>query len=168
MFHYNSTAISIDYSLILRTSMCHAQLFVKQSNAVGGGIHHSGSTISSQKLVMSPTAMPPEPSLMNVMVVKENKGTLPNPHEREHDFTTLPQHLHPEMLPVAAALSASNLDDASNETLSSSKDRSYPSPKSAKSSSYKGKSNRDQTSNISKQNGKKKTSKLKGNIVVGA
>ena len=112
--------------------------------------------------------MPPDPSIMNVMVVKNNKRTsLPNLHKREYDSTTLPQHLQPEMLPEAAALSASNLADASNETTSSLKDSLHSSLKSVKSSSYKGKPNRDQTSKFSNQNGKSKTSKLKGNIVGG-
>ena len=126
----------------------------------GGIIHPSGSTISSQKLVMSPSAMPTGPSLMNVVVAK--KSTETNQHKEEDKYSTLPEHPQTEMLPEAAALSATNIDDASNETLSSLKD-SLPFPnKSLKSSSYKDKSNRDQKSKVAKQKNKKNPSKFKG------
>ena len=126
----------------------------------GGIIHPSGSTVSSQKLVMSPSAMPTAPSLMNVVVAK--KSTETSNHKQEDEYSTLPEHPQTEILPEAAALSASNIDDASNETLSSLKDSLLSSHKSLKSSSYKGKSNRDQKSKAAKKNGKKNPSKLKG------
>ena len=109
---------------------------------------------------MSPSAMPRDPSLMNVVVAK--KSTETNQHKQEDEYSTLPQHPQTEMLPEAAALSATNTDDASNETLSSLKDSLPSSHKSLKSSSYKGKSDRDQKSRTAKQNDKKKPSKLKG------
>ena len=109
---------------------------------------------------MSPSAMPTAPSLMNVVVAK--KSTETNKHKQEDEYSTLPEHPQTEILPEAAALSASNIDDASNETLSSLKDSLLSSHKSLKSSSYKGKSNRDQKSKAAKKNGKKNPSKLKG------
>ena len=125
-----------------------------------GIIPPSGSTISSQKLVMSPSALPPDPNIMNVMAVKENEAT--NRPKREFDSITLPNTLQAETLPEAAALSATYSDDASNKTLSSLKDPLNSSRNSIKSLSSKGKANRDQNSKSSKQNRKQKTSKLKG------
>ena len=129
-----------------------------------GIIPPSGSTISSQKLVMSPTALPPDPNIMNVMAVKENEAT--NRPKRDFDSITLPNTLQPETLPEAAALSATYSDDASNKTLSSLKDPLNSSRNSIKSLSSKGKANRDQNSKSSKQNRKQKTSKLQG-ILIG-
>ena len=128
-----------------------------------GIIPPSGSTISSQKLVMSPTALPPDPNIMNVMAVKENEAT--NRPKREFDSITLPNTLQPETLPEAAALSATYSDDASNKTLSSLKDPLNSSRNSIKSLSSKGKANRDQSSKSSKKDRKQKKSKLKGILI---
>ena len=98
------------------------------------------------------------------MVVKENEGNRQNRHQQEDDDTSsLHQELQLERLPEAAALSASNSVDALNKTiLSSSSKDSLLSSDSVKLSPYKGKSNRDQTLENSKDKSNKITSKMKG------
>ena len=156
---------SYNYSLLWSASISHGQLFVKNSNTLTG-IHSLASTIASTpNLQMSPAALPPDPSIMNIMVVKENERNRQNRHEREDDDTSsLHQELQLERLPKASALSTSNSIDAFNKTiLSSSSKDSLISSNSVKSSPYKGKLNRDHTLEYSKGKANKITSKMKGN-----
>ena len=113
----NLVAINYNYSLLCGASISHGQLFVKNSNTLTG-IHSLASTIASTpNLQMSPAALPPDPSIMNIMVVKENKRNRQNRHQREDDDTSsLHQELQLERLPKAFALSTSNSIDAFNKT----------------------------------------------------
>ena len=108
-------------------------------------------TMPSSSLLMNPTALQPDPNIMNIMVVRENKENVINLRGRDDIIL---QNEHPQgPLPVAAALSSL-----------SSKDPLHSSD-SVNESSYKGQSYRIQTTNSSKNNGTKMLN-MKGNVYV--
>ena len=148
------------YSLALSLQSCHSQLFVKQANNPSG-IHPSAATISTPKILSSPTALPPSPSIMNINVVDTIERYVKS--EQPGNDGTLDIEHQQNVLPEASALSSYKSEVSSNETISSlSVTESLGAQKFITASPYEGKLQRDQPSKSSKITGKNNRSNNKG------
>ena len=148
------------HSLSLSLQSCHSQLFVKQANNPSG-IHPSASTISTPKMLSSPTALPPSPSIMNINVVETIERYVKS--EQPGNDGTLDIEHQQNVLPEASALSSYKSEVSSNETISSlSVTESLGAQKFITASPYEGKLQRDQPSKSSKITGKNNRSNNKG------
>ena len=148
------------HSLSLSLQSCHSQLFVKQANNPSG-IHPSAATISTPKILSSPTALPPSPSIMNINVVETIERYVKS--EKPGNDGTLDTEHQQNGLPEASALSSYESEVSSNETISSlSVTESLGAQKFITASPYEGKLQRDQPSKSSKITGKNNRSNNKG------
>ena len=142
-------------------SISCGQLFVKQSSPMGS-IQRPTPTISTANLLMSPTVLPPDRNIMDIVVVRENNENSRNQREKPDIFSKT-EH-QPRPLPAAAALSSAHSLESLNKNISSlsSKDPLHSS-NAVKASASKSHSYHNETIVSSKINGQSITSKMTGN-----